>query len=113
MGLYFPDVTASTAQIRWSPPLEPNGIIAGYEVTYREATNPKNYAIVDDSLGPTRSEFYVSNLQRSTYYIFTVSARTRLGWGEEAEVKVLTIANRRKWNNARCTGKKHLLLYSI
>ena len=83
----------------WSPPTEPNGIIAGYKVTYREATNPENYAIVDDSLGPARRDFSVSTLQRKTYYIFTVSSRTRLGWGEAAEVRVFTVADRGKLQN--------------
>ena len=96
VGLFFPDVTRSTAQIMWSPPTEPNGIVAGYNVTYREATNPENYAIVDNSLGPARRDFYVSSLSPETYYIFTVAARTRLGWGEAAAVRVFTITNRSK-----------------
>ena len=95
-------MTRSTAKIVWSPPLEPNGIVAGYRVTYREATNPENYAIVDDSLGPTRRDFYVSSLSQNTYYIFTVAATTRLGWGEAAEVKVLTIANRSTCTRSCC-----------
>ncbi len=80
----------------WSPPEEPNGIIMGFKVTYRESANPVDYAIVDDNLGPARRQYDVSNLQRSTYYTFTVSARTRIGWGEAAQVDVLTIVNRRK-----------------
>ena len=89
-------MTSSTVKIVWSPPTDPNGIIAGYKVTYREKANPKEYAIGDDSLGPTRRDFYVQTLTKKTYYVFTVSARTRLGWGTETEVDVYTIADRRK-----------------
>ena len=81
----------------WEPPREPNGVITGYRVAYGERMippNPQTYTIVDDLLGPDRRSFEVFNLERNTYYMFAVTAKTRLGWGEPAELEVYTIVNR-------------------
>ena len=75
-------------------------------MAYREKADPPSYAIVDDSLNPGRRDFFVSNLERNTYYVFTVTGRTQLGWGTPAELEVYTIVNRRKllYNNIVCNN---------
>lgn len=93
-SVFFPEVTQSTAKAVWSPPRQPNGFIIGYRVAYRNKADPPSYAIVDDSLGPGRRDFYVSTLERNTYYVFTVTARTQLGWGTPAQLEVYTIVSR-------------------
>jgi len=89
-------VTHSTARIIWSPPAQPNGLITKYRVSYRQKSAPPSYAIVDDKLGPERREFEVHGLGRMTYYVFSVTARTHLGWGVAATAEVYTIVNRRE-----------------
>ncbi len=91
---YFPDVTSTTVRVVWGPPKQPNGIITGYRVVYRERAQSPEYAIVDDRLGDNRRNFTVSNLQQNAFYVFNISARTELGWGEEAKLEVITIVNR-------------------
>ena len=56
--------------------------------------NAQTYTIVDDTLSADRRQFEVFNLERNTYYMFAVTARTRLGWGQSAELEVYTIINR-------------------
>lgn len=96
--IYFPEVTYSLAQIVWEPPTEPNGVITGYRVSYRERNATENQAVVNDTLGASTREYTVRGLRRMTYYLFSVSAKTQLGWGESSSVMVLTMINR---------GKKH------
>ncbi|XP_069123043.1 protein sidekick-like [Argopecten irradians] len=90
--VWFPQVTYTTAKVLWSPPLEPNGIVSGYMVSYRI----KNMNTITNSseLPSTQYEFTVATLQRETYYVFSVTARTHLGWGTPAEVLVYTMINR-------------------
>ncbi|OWF40124.1 protein sidekick-like [Mizuhopecten yessoensis] len=90
--VWFPQVTYTTAKVLWSPPLEPNGIVSGYMVSFRI----KNLNIITNSseLPSTQFEYTVATLQRETYYLFSVTARTHLGWGTPAEVLVYTMINR-------------------
>ena len=74
--------------------MEPNGVISSYRVSYREKSAPPSYAIVDDKLGPARRQFEVNDLTVMTSYVFSVTARTHLGWGTVATVEVYTIVNR-------------------
>lgn len=95
-GVYFPEVTHSTARIAWSPPLEPGGIITGYRVEYVEKGNPPTYAKKKDNISPGEFAYYVTNLQRTRYYTFTVQAKTKKGWGQPEIVDAYTVINRSK-----------------
>ena len=90
--IYFPNVTYTSAVVVWNSPSEPNGIITGYKVSFRkqDQTTPDQ----ESELGPNVFEYMVNTLERETYYIFSVTAKTRLGWGETASVPVLTMINR-------------------
>ncbi|KAJ8305579.1 hypothetical protein KUTeg_016124 [Tegillarca granosa] len=90
--IWFPEVSFSTAKVVWSPPLEPNGILTGYMVSYkmRDGTDITNSSV----LNPARREFTVASLKDQVYYIFMVKASTRLGWGDTASVLVYTSTTR-------------------
>ncbi|XP_061168000.1 protein sidekick-2-like [Saccostrea echinata] len=91
--LWFPEVTSNTVKIMWSPPLEPNGIISGYMVTYRrdDTSNTFNSSVIVAS----QLQYYISSLENNKYYSFSVMAKTRRGWGSAASAKVYTTINRR------------------
>ena len=95
-SVYFPEVTWTTVRIVWSPPLEPNGVIRFYRVSYRQSGEPPSNAIVDDQIPASVGEKYLLGLLQDRVYVFTVTASTSLGWGEPAEEKVRTVVNRRK-----------------
>lgn len=89
--IYFPDVTYSSAKIVWSPPSEPNGIITQYKIAYsiQGSSNLSTIVLPSGVLENT-----VFGLIRETYYVFSVTAKTRLGWGETANVTVYTMNDR-------------------
>ena len=96
-SIYFPEVTTSTARVVWSTPREPNGIITGYSVAYREKTNPHGpYTYKIGDLGAEARDHYVDTLAGGKFYQFEIIAKTHLGWGEPAEVLVFTAMNRGK-----------------
>ena len=95
-SVYFPEVTWTTARIVWSAPTEPNGVITFYRVSYRQLEDSENNAVVDDQIDASVNEKYLSGLQRDKYYVFAITARTALGWGEAAELRLRTVVNRRK-----------------
>ncbi|XP_059172379.1 protein sidekick-2-like [Physella acuta] len=93
--IYFPQVTETTATVVWQTPNEPNGIIQGYKVSYKQRDQPDSVLDINYTEKPeTVFQHTVTNLTRETYYIFAVTARTENGWGEAAKVDVYTIANR-------------------
>lgn len=94
-SVYFPDVTETTARIVWSPPREPNGNLTGYKVAYGVRSDPQAFPIENNQLGINDRSYLVSSLVRQSYYVFNVTARTTLGWGEPAQVVVFTIAERK------------------
>ena len=95
-SVYFPEVTWTTARILWSPPKEPNGVLTFYRVSYRQSSEPADYAIIDDEIPASVGVKYLQGLERDRVYVFAVTARTSLGWGEAAEEKVRTVVNRSK-----------------
>ncbi|ELU15655.1 hypothetical protein CAPTEDRAFT_52109, partial [Capitella teleta] len=97
-AVYFPDVTNSAVKVVWEPPREPNGVIRGYRVAYGQRVEPpseQTYTIVDDTLNKDRRSYEVFDLMRNTYYVFSITAETRLGWGVPYQLEVYTIINRR------------------
>lgn len=95
--IYFPNVTYTSAVVVWSAPSEPNGFIMGYKVSYRKQEGNTGTEIQSE-LGPNVFDKSVEMLERETYYIFSVTAKTRLGWGQAASVLVLTMLNRDRPN---------------
>ena len=62
-------ISSSTSHVKWNPPVEPNGIITGYEIIYSV------YGEIHESvIGPLESNKHASNitnLGRSAYFSAT------------------------------------------
>ncbi|XP_075219912.1 sidekick cell adhesion molecule [Lycorma delicatula] len=91
----FPDVSLTTARIIWDVPDEPNGEILAYRVTYRihtlDASNSLNFS---REFPPSDRTYRATDLEPEQYYLFSVTAQTRLGWGKTATAIVYTTNNR-------------------
>lgn len=88
----FPDVSFSTARIIWDVPDEPNGEILAYKVTYSiKGSSNLNFT---REFPPSDRTFRATQLLAERYYIFSVTAQTRLGWGKTASALVYTTNNR-------------------
>ncbi|CAH1794891.1 unnamed protein product [Owenia fusiformis] len=95
-SIYFPDVTYTFLKCQWSPPVEPNGVITGYRIAYKEFGS-RDDPFVDETLGADRLYYEVNDLQQMTDYEFNLTAKgDGEGWGETATVKVVTMINRNR-----------------
>lgn len=109
----FPDVSVTSARVIWDVPEEPNGEILAYKVTYHiNNANVKNkyskefppsdrtfrcvvvfFFYLNMWLWPT-DDYRFTQLEPEKYYMFSVTAQTRLGWGKTAHALVYTTNNR-------------------
>lgn len=92
INVSFPDVSFTTARIIWDVPDNPNGEILAYKVTY--SLNGTTTKIYSKEFPPSDRTFRATELLSERYYIFSVTAQTRLGWGKIAKVLVFTTNNR-------------------
>ncbi|KAL0893857.1 hypothetical protein ABMA27_013972 [Loxostege sticticalis] len=112
----FPDVTFTTARIIWDVPEDPNGEILAYKVTYH-LNNTSQHMFSREFL-PSDRTFRATELSSERYYLFSVTAQTRLGWGGTARALVLTTVNRAapappaKPNVARSLLQPHHITFS-
>lgn len=91
----FPDVSFTMARIIWDEPDDPNGEILAYKVTYGlNGTQIGGTRTYSKEFPPSDRTFRATELQPERYYLFTVTAQTRLGWGKTARVLVYTTNNR-------------------
>ncbi|XP_064211219.1 protein sidekick isoform X2 [Tribolium castaneum] len=89
----FPDVSVTSARIIWDVPEEPNGEILAYKVTYHiDNVNVNNK--YSKEFPPSDRTFRFTQLEPEKYYMFSVTAQTRLGWGKTAHALVFTTNNR-------------------
>lgn len=91
----FPDVSFTYVRIIWDIPEEPNGEILAYRVTYhldKENTNSK----FSKEFRPSDRTYRFTNMEQEKYYMFSVTAQTRLGWGKTAFALVYTSNNRER-----------------
>nr|CAD7448038.1 unnamed protein product [Timema bartmani] len=90
----FPDVSLSMARIIWDVPEEPNGEILAYRVSYHlQSASGLNYT---REFPPSDRTYRVTELEAEQYYMFSVTAQTRLGWGKTAHALVYTTNNRER-----------------
>ncbi|XP_044572936.1 protein sidekick isoform X15 [Drosophila ananassae] len=90
----FPDVTLTMARIIWDDPIDPNGEIQAYQVTYTlNGSANLNYS---REFPPSDRTFRATQLLPEKYYSFSVTAKTRLGWGKTATALVYTTNNRER-----------------
>ncbi|XP_041942102.1 protein sidekick-1 isoform X2 [Alosa sapidissima] len=87
--LVFPEVRLTEVRVIWQPPVDPNGIIMGYQVAYRLDTgDPNQFTTVE--VGPDARQFTALGLRPESAYIFRISAKTEQGWGTAAQAVVIT-----------------------
>ncbi|XP_050742508.1 protein sidekick isoform X8 [Drosophila biarmipes] len=90
----FPDVTLTMARIIWDVPMDPNGEILAYQVTYTlNGSAQLNYS---REFPPSDRTFRATGLLPEKYYSFSCTAQTRLGWGKIATALVYTTNNRER-----------------
>ncbi|XP_049831894.1 protein sidekick isoform X2 [Schistocerca gregaria] len=90
----FPDVSVTSARIIWDVPEEPNGDILAYQVTYRLSDETKDN--LSREFPPSDRTYRATELLPEKYYLFSVTAQTRLGWGKTAFALVFTTNNRER-----------------
>lgn len=90
----FPDVSQTMARIVWDVPEEPNGLITHYQITYQ--LNGSNAIEFNETFDPSERTYRATDLETEKYYLFTVTAKTSVGWGRTVSVLVLTTSNRGK-----------------
>ncbi|XP_064171799.1 protein sidekick-1 [Anguilla rostrata] len=93
--LVFPDVGLTEVRVVWQPPVDPNGIILGYQIAYcLNASSPKQFTTVE--VDSDARQFTVTRLAPESPYIFRISARTQQGWGPPEQAVVITTETRER-----------------
>ncbi|XP_029948858.1 protein sidekick-1-like isoform X2 [Salarias fasciatus] len=93
--MVFPEVRLSSVRVVWQPPTFPNGIILGYQISYRlDSRDPQRWTTVE--VGSNARQFTVTGLSSEQSYVFRLTARTAVGWGEEQEALVVTTERRER-----------------
>uniref|UniRef100_A0A667X7F7 Sidekick cell adhesion molecule 1 n=1 Tax=Myripristis murdjan TaxID=586833 RepID=A0A667X7F7_9TELE len=93
--MVFPEVRLSSVRVVWQPPTHPNGIILGYQISYRlDTRDPQRWTTVE--VGSNARQFTVTGLSPEQTYVFRLTARTALGWGEAQEALVITTERRER-----------------
>ncbi|XP_060911472.1 protein sidekick-1-like isoform X1 [Labrus mixtus] len=93
--MVFPEVRLSSVRVVWQPPTNSNGIILGYQISYRlDSRDPLRWTTVE--VGSNARQFTVTGLSPEQTYVFRLTARTAVGWGEEQEALVVTTERRER-----------------
>ncbi|XP_068451045.1 neurofascin homolog (chicken) a isoform X18 [Clinocottus analis] len=74
--------TFDTIHLEWDKPLEPNGILIGYQLKYQTVNGSRVGRPQLETLPPNVTAFNVRMPDRSTRYKFYLSALTQVGSGE-------------------------------
>lgn len=100
-NLSSPSVSQNTARILWDPPEDSNGDILGYKVSYYALSDSTNAngngnnvngkdVVASHELHHNERTFKATNLKADTHYVFTVTAKTKEGWGQQANTLIYT-----------------------
>ncbi|KAM7419591.1 hypothetical protein PAMA_016613 [Pampus argenteus] len=93
--MVFPEVRLSSVRVVWQPPTKPNGVILGYQISYRlDSRDPLRWTTVE--VGSNGRQFTVTGLSPEQSYVFRLTARTVVGWGEVQEALVVTTERRER-----------------
>nr|XP_043884140.1 protein sidekick-1-like [Solea senegalensis] len=93
--MMFPEVRLSSVRVVWQPPTNPNGIILGYQISYcLDSRDPLRWTTVE--VGSNARQFTVTGLSPEQTYLFQLTARTAVGWGEGQEARVITTERRER-----------------
>lgn len=88
-NLSFPTVSQTSIRMLWDPPENPNGEIIGYKVSYHALVDG-NKEVATHELHQNERTFKAINLKPDTHYFFTVTAKTKEGWGQQATMLTYT-----------------------
>ncbi|CAJ1053978.1 protein sidekick-1-like isoform X2 [Xyrichtys novacula] len=95
LRMVFPEVRLTSVRVVWQPPTNPNGIILGYQISYRlDSRDTQRWTTVE--VGSNARQFTVTGLSPEQTYVFRLTARTAVGWGEEQEALVVTTERRER-----------------
>ncbi|XP_027874470.1 protein sidekick-1-like isoform X1 [Xiphophorus couchianus] len=93
--MMFPEVRLTSVRVVWQPPAFPNGIILGYQISYcLYSRDPLRWTTVE--VGSNARQFTVTGLSSEHTYVFCLTARTAVGWGEQQEALVVTTERRER-----------------
>uniref|UniRef100_A0A7N6BWK9 Sidekick cell adhesion molecule 1a n=1 Tax=Anabas testudineus TaxID=64144 RepID=A0A7N6BWK9_ANATE len=93
--MVFPEVRLSSVRVVWQPPTSPNGILLGYQISYRlDSRDLLRWTTVE--VGSNARQFTVTGLSPEQTYVFRLIARTAVGWGELQEALVVTTERRER-----------------
>lgn len=82
----------------------------GYQISYRlDSRDPQRWTTVE--VGSNARQFTVTGLSPEQTYVFRLTARTAVGWGEEQEALVVTTERRGKGHTHTHTW--YLVYYHI
>uniref|UniRef100_UPI00358EEDB3 protein sidekick-2-like n=1 Tax=Myxine glutinosa TaxID=7769 RepID=UPI00358EEDB3 len=91
--IFFPEVHPTSVLMTWQPPENPNGVVLAYRVSFwLDVSSHRAFSVVQ--LGADTRRFTTSDLVPESIYRFRMVARTDVGWGEPAEVVVVTTESR-------------------
>ncbi|KAK2914578.1 hypothetical protein Q8A73_005172 [Channa argus] len=74
--------TFDTIYLDWDKPLEPNGILIGYQLRYQTVNGSSTVQPQIQTFPPNKTDFTLQLPDRSTRYKFYLSALTQVGAGE-------------------------------
>uniref|UniRef100_A0A3P9BBL0 Neural cell adhesion molecule L1 n=1 Tax=Maylandia zebra TaxID=106582 RepID=A0A3P9BBL0_9CICH len=72
-----------TIHLEWAKPLEPNGILTGYQLKYQTVNGSKVGPFQLETFFPNVTEFFLRVPDRFSRYKFFLSALTQVGKGED------------------------------
>ncbi|XP_056156143.1 neural cell adhesion molecule L1.1-like [Lampris incognitus] len=91
-SLRFESPSETELTLHWTPPVQTNGILLGYEVHYQKEVvsrdSPVQMENIDD---PSVTHFILDNLDPKSRYIFKVMGRTSAGEGPPIMLKGATL----------------------
>ncbi|XP_038141195.1 protein sidekick-1-like isoform X2 [Cyprinodon tularosa] len=93
--MIFPEVRLTSVRVVWQPPAFPNGIVLGYQISYRlHSRDSLRWSVVE--VGSNARQFTVTGLSSEHTYVFRLIARTAVGWGQQQEALVVTTERRER-----------------
>ncbi|XP_057702436.1 neurofascin homolog (chicken) a isoform X10 [Corythoichthys intestinalis] len=97
-----------TIHLQWDKPLEPNGLLIGYQLKYQTANGSREGRPRLETFQPNVTEFTLRLPDRSTRYNFYLSALTQVGAGEIFVEESPFFANEENITDATGLGDKTL-----
>ncbi|XP_046841964.1 titin-like isoform X3 [Xenia sp. Carnegie-2017] len=88
--------SSTMLQVTWFPPLDPNGVITGYNITWKLIEDDNNNAVesvlnvLSTPLNPSSRSYVINSLEHYSLYNVTVYAITDAGAGSGASVEQRT-----------------------